>query len=68
MVIKCYQSGHILLKLELKNVPGGVDRVDEKLNYLKTSQQNKFKNAMVAEFNKHRYNLEVLYVYIFYLA
>lgn len=59
MTLKCYQAGHTLLKIEMKRKQAQVDRLDQKILYLKNSQQNKFKNTMVTEFNKYRFNLQV---------
>ena len=48
-----------MLKIEMKRKQAQVDRLDQKILYLKNSQQNKFKNTMVTEFNKYRFNLQV---------
>ena len=63
MANKCYSAGHTMLKIEIKSVHYDVDKIKEKIAYLKDSQQNKFKNAMVNEFNKYRFNMEVTNIY-----
>lgn len=62
IAIKCYTAGHTMLKMEIKSSYYDVDRLKEKLNFLKDSQQNKFKNTMVNEFNKYRFNMEVWFI------
>lgn len=61
MVMKCYMAGHTLLKIQLRTIPGdGVQNLDDKMRYLQNSQKNKFKNLMTQEFNKYRFNMEVV--------
>lgn len=59
MILKSYNAGHTLLKIKIKNSGQPIENLDQKINYLRTSQLNKFKKIVVQEFNKYRSNLEV---------
>lgn len=59
MILKSYNAGHTLLKIKLKNSPVPIDNLDQKINFLRTSQLNKFKKIVVQEYNKYRSNLQV---------
>lgn len=62
MTMKCYMAGHTLLKIQLRSIPGEkVENLDDKMRFLQNSQKNKFKNLMLQEFNKYRFNMEVLF-------
>lgn len=59
MIIKSYIAGHTLLKIKIKNSPHTVQDLDQKINYLQTSQMNKFKKIIVQEYHKYCAGLEV---------
>lgn len=59
MILKSYNAGHTLLKIKIKNSPYTVGNLDQKINYLRTSQLNKFKKMIVQEYHKYRSGLEV---------
>ena len=62
MILKSYNAGHTLLKIKIKNSPHTVTDLDQKINYLRTSQLNKFKKIIVQEYHKYRGGLEVIVI------
>jgi len=59
MILKSYNAGHTLLKIKIKESPYTVKNLDQKINYLRASQLNKFKKIVVQEYHKYRSGLEV---------
>lgn len=59
MIIKSFEAGHTLLKQKIKNSPHHVENLEKKINYLKTSQKNKFKKIVEQEYKKYLSGMEV---------